>query len=84
MENGKLFRTTLNRNRFSSSTSACSFREDFKKSFTIYENSQIMNFENSNTNKALFTRYKLTRVSFCRVNTANPGSTRVSLSCKHY
>ena len=37
---------------------------------------------------ALFTRYKLTRVrpglkltrvSFCRVNTANPGSTRVSL-----
>ena len=42
---------------------------------------------------ALFTRYKLTRVrpglkltrvSFCRVNTANSGSTRVSLSCKHY
>ena len=38
--------------------------------------------------KALFTRHKLTRVrpglkltrvSFCRVNTANPGSTRVSL-----
>ena len=25
-----------------------------------------------------------TRVSFCRVNTANRGSTRVSLSCKHY
>ena len=25
-----------------------------------------------------------TRVSFCRVNTANPGSTRVGLSCKHY
>ena len=44
-------------------------------------------------NKALFTRHKLTRirpglkltrVSFCRVNTANSGSTRVSLSCKHY
>ena len=42
---------------------------------------------------ALFTRYKLTRVrpglkltrvSFCRVNTANPGSTRASLSCKHH
>ena len=40
------------------------------------------------SSKALFTRYKLTRVrpglkltrvSFCRVNTANPGSTRVSL-----
>ena len=29
--------------------------------------------------RALFTRHKLTRVSFCRVNTANPGSTRVSL-----
>ena len=38
------------------------------------------------TSKALFTRHKLTRVqpglkltrvSFCRVNTTNPGSTRV-------
>ena len=41
-----------------------------------------------NASLALFTRYKLTRVrpglkltpvSFCRVNTANTGSTRVSL-----
>ena len=47
----------------------------------------------SHATKALFTRHKLTRVrpglkltwvSFCRVNTANPGSTQVSLSCKHY
>ena len=53
----------------------------------------IYYLNSENYTKALFTRYKLTRVrpglkltrvSFCRVNTANPGSTRVSLSCKHY
>ena len=57
----------------------------------LHARSRLLEFgvfvsETSNYTKALFTRYKLawvrpglklTRVSFCRVNTAKPGSARV-------
>ena len=54
------------------------------KLFVLLEPHSSFRFQYSLLTIALFTRYKLTRVSFCRVHTANPGSTRVSLSCKHY
>ena len=38
---------------------------------------QVAKYSPSPFSKALFTWHKLTRVSFCRVNTANPGSTQV-------